>query len=60
MPHGSDAEPKCRPCNGHCYQGRRCPERAAARLDLQQVVVRVATLIKRAKPELVRDRPTAR
>jgi len=60
MPHGFHAEPKCHPCNGHCYQGRRCPERAQAQVGLQQVVERVATLIRRAKVDLVRDRPTAR
>jgi hypothetical protein len=60
MPHGSNAEPKCHPCNGHCYQGRRCPDRAQARVGLHEVVVRVSTLIKRATKEIVRDRPMAR
>lgn len=60
MPHGSHAEPKCHPCNGHCYQGRRCPDRAAATLDLRGVVVRVTTLLKRDKSESVGDRPLAR
>jgi hypothetical protein len=60
MPHGPNVEPKCHPCNGHCYQGRRCPDRAQARLDLREVVVRVSGLLRRPKPDLGRDRPMAR
>jgi hypothetical protein len=26
-------KPQCRPCNGMCHQGRKCPERQPVPLD---------------------------